>query len=340
MSITLKDVAKLANVDVCSVSRTLSKHPLAMSLREETRERIFEAAMKLGYRRNLFAASIRLGNNPTIAIITDEILLKHPYGVRLLIGFLESASDINYAIKLYNANNLEEVLNNILSFKIKMVLCASQDHSKREQLALLCRQHSLNLVFLYEHPHCGFPTFGSDNFNLMYAAVEHVILKGHRRIAFVCGEYLKWFYMQERYNAYLAVLKKYSLEPDLKWIIFEIDPGDSVEKLLALPARERPTAFVCIGDGFALDTQRRAFRRGLRIPRDVSVTGFGGDPYCDLNVVPLTTVIEDHEQIGKSALQFLLEGKSDLPMDEVGAYRCKGKFVERESVFDLRNTEQ
>ena len=338
MSKTLKDVAKLAGVDICSVSRTLSHHPLAMNLRTETRERIFEAAQKLGYRRNLFAACIRRGENPTIAIIMDEYLDKLPSAQRLMSGLLKVASEANYAIKLYSPDNLDQVLNNVLSYQIKMIVCSCLDRSFREQLALLCRQHALNLVFLYEHPHSGFPSFNSDNYGLMCECVEHVIQKGHTRIGFVCSNlfYNDWRYLQERYRAFIDTMKRHGLEPNMKWMLFPENMSDGVDELLDLPAAERPSVFVCVGDGLALDVQRRAFRRGMRLPDEVSVTGFGGDPYYDLNMVSLTTVIEDHERIGRSAVEYLLNGHTDLPLDEFGVYRCRGRFVERESVSDLR----
>jgi len=339
MATTLKDVAQLAHVDICSVSRTLSGHPLAKNLREDTRQRIIEAAQKLGYRRNMFASAIRSGYNPTIAIVTDKQVTKHNNCFRLYASLMEEASKVNHALKLYEISNLDSALDDILSYHIRHILCLSPQHDQRERLALLCRQHNLNLVFMYERQHDGFPAISSDNFQMMFSLVEHVILKGHRKIAFVCSEYWNWFYMQERYNGFLAAMKMYGIEPNFAWLIFEQNPSQAVEKLLRQPESNRPTAFVCIGDGFALEVQRWAYRLGLNIPRDVSVTGFGHDPADDVTICALTTCIEDMTMIGQKALKLLLEGTIDLPVDEYGVYRCKGTMIERESVYDL-NKEQ
>ena len=93
MAATLKDVAKLAPVDIGSVSRTLSGHPRAQKLRPETRERIFEAARKLGYRRNESAAAMRTGFNPAVAIINcaNSVLSKYPSATRIICVILDAA---------------------------------------------------------------------------------------------------------------------------------------------------------------------------------------------------------------------------------------------------------
>ena len=69
MTVTLKDIARLANIDAGAVSRTLRNHPKAQELRPETRERILKIAKDLGYQCNLLASSIRTGRVTTMAVI-------------------------------------------------------------------------------------------------------------------------------------------------------------------------------------------------------------------------------------------------------------------------------
>ena len=117
MAATLKDVAKLAEVDIGSVSRTLGNHPRAQKLRPETRQRILDAARKLGYRRNQFAAAMRTGVNATIAIINsgDYSIGHSQSATRVLYGILDAAGASNYALKTYTDNDLPSCIEEILS---------------------------------------------------------------------------------------------------------------------------------------------------------------------------------------------------------------------------------
>ena len=152
MAATLKDVAKLAEVDIGSVSRTLGNHPRAQKLRPETRQRILDAARKLGYRRNQFAAAMRTGVNATIAIINsgDYSIGHSQSATRVLYGILDAAGASNYALKTYTDNDLPSCIEEILSSQIKHVISMSTKNGKREETAFLCRQYGLNLVFVYE----------------------------------------------------------------------------------------------------------------------------------------------------------------------------------------------
>jgi len=338
MAATLKDVAKLAEVDIGSVSRTLSGHPRAQTLRPETRERIVEAARKLGYRRNVFASAMRSGINRTVALINSsaDSIASTPSALRVMSGVIQGASDESYALKTYTDADLPAVMEDILSNQIRQVLCITPDHGRREETATLCRQHGLKLVYVYETSHGDFPAVSPNNFEISREVVQYLASMGHRRIALVCGEYQHWHYMTEKYNGYLAGLKESGIEPQFNWMICSKDPGQGIDALLELPAKSRPTAFFCIGDGFAMQVQRLAIRKGLRVPEDVSATGFGFTISGEDAIAPLSSVDECHVRIGESAFRLLLGEKLDFPQEPDGTYRVPGNFIKRESVTDLR----
>ncbi len=338
MAATLKDVAKLAEVDIGSVSRTLAGHPRAQTLRPETRERIVEAARKLGYRRNVFASAMRSGINRTVALINSsaESIATTPSALRVMSGVIQGASDASYALKTYTDADLPAVMEDILSNQIRQVLCITPDHGRREETATLCRQHGLKLAYVYETSHGEFPAVSPDNFEISREVVRYLASMGHRRIALVCGEDQHWHYMTEKYNGYLAGLKESGIEPQFSWMICSNNPGQGIDDLLELPAKSRPTVFFCIGDGFAMQVQRLAIRKGLRVPEDVSATGFGFTISGEDAIAPLSSVDECHVQIGQSAFRLLLGEKLDFPQEPDGTYRVPGIFIKRESVMDLR----
>ena len=336
MAVTLKDVARLAEADVGSVSRTLSGHPRAQQLRPETRERILDAARKLGYRRNIFAAAMRSKINHTVAVInTAGHIRMSPSALRVLSGIIQGASDAGYALKTYNDSDPASVIEDILANQIRHVLCMTPLHDKREQIALLCLQNDLKLVYVYETAHGKFPAVSPDNFNVSRKVVRYLAEMGHRRIALICGEYQKWHYMTEKYNGYLAALKERGIMPRFEWMTCCVNPMNDIQVMLSLPAPERPTAFFCIGDGFAMRVQNSAIRMGLRVPEDVSMAGFGNEADQEDSLVPLSSVDEEHDRIGEEAFRLLINGQSDLACDPDGTYRYPGKFICRSSVADL-----
>ena len=337
MAATLKDVAKLAEVDIGSVSRTLRNHPRAQKLRPETRQRILDAARKLGYRRNQFAAAMRTGVNATIAIINsgDYSIGHSQSATRVLYGILDAAGASNYALKTYTDNDLPSCIEEILSSQIKHVISMSTKNGKREETAFLCRQYGLNLVFVYETGHGEFPAVASGNYEISRETVKYLAAMGHRRIALVCGEYQFWHYMTEKYNGYLAGLKESGIEPEFSLMICEADITPKLHEMLDRPPETRPTAFFCIGDGMAMQVQRMAIRKGLRVPEDVSTTGFGYTDSGENALSPLTSVNEMHENLGSSAFRLLIHGKLDLPQEPDGTYRVPAELIKRESVAKL-----
>ena len=337
MAATLRDVAKLAEVDIGSVSRTLGNHPRAQKLRPETRERIVEAARKLGYRRNQFAAAMRTGVNATIAIINsgDYDIAHSQSATRVLYGILDAAGASNYALRMYTNNDLPSCIEEILSGQIKYVISMSTRSGKREETASLCRQYGLKLVFVYETGHGEFPAVASNNYEISREIVKYLVSMGHQKIALVCGEYQFWHYMTEKYNGYLVGLRESGIEPEFNLMICETDITPKLNEMLDRPPEKRPTAFFCIGDGMAMQVQRMAIRKGLRVPEDVSVTGFGYTDSGENAVAPLTSANEVHENLGSSAFHLLIHGKLDLPQEPDGTYRVPALLVKRESVMKL-----
>ncbi len=337
MAVTLKDVAILAQVSPGTVSRVLGNPSYAQKMLPETRQRVIAAAEKLNYRRNQFAAAMRTGVNATVAIINSEdFAIGHSMsGARVLYGILESASASNFALKTYTDGDMVRCVNEIVSSQIKYVISMSPRSAKREETVFLCRQNGLKLVFAYETSHGEYPAVATDNYNGAREAVRYLVSMCHRRIALVCGDYQFWHYIAEKYNGYLSGLKESGINPDFDLMICETDIQPRIEELLDRPAATRPTAFFCAGDGMAMQVQRAAAQRGLRLPDDVSVTGFGCTEEGLYTFAPLTSVDEKYEEIGKTAFRLLVDGKIDLPQDSTGTYRVPPELVFRESVAKL-----
>ena len=107
--------------------------------------------------------------------------------------------------------------------------------------------------------------------------------------------------------------------------------------MLALPKKQRPTAFVALSDGIAAKVQSYAIRNGLHFPNDISVIGIGDTETAWQLAYPLTTMRESLQETGKLLVRLLLVEKTDIQPDEYNVFRTHAELIERESVFNINN---
>lgn len=330
MTVTIHDIARLANVDKSTVSMTLRNHPNARNLRPETRERIRKIADELGYQSNASAVSIRTGQVNTIAVIGEfgrERMSMYSYN---LAGIIREASLLDFGIKLFSDSDLKQTFADINANRIRHVISMSVAQEKREETAAFARKLGLELVFTYEHPHDGYPCVTIDNAEAASQAVRHLVSLGHRRIALACVPHL-FHYIEERHEGYLRGMEENGLTPDPDLIFCSEDTESHVRRLLALPARKRPTALFAISDNLAMLTEKTAVLAGLRLPDDLSVFGFGNHSAGIDAVSPLSTVEECFEQRGGIAVRLLIEKNCGIVPAKPGFYLVSPILVIRES---------
>ncbi len=330
MPVTIHDIARLAHVDKSTVSMTLRNHPNARNLRAETRERIRKIARELGYQSNTSAVSIRTGQVNTVAVIgefgKERMIL---YSVNLA-GIILEASRLNFGIKLFSDLDLKQTFAAVNANRIRHVISMSVEKKKREETAGYARKLGLDLVYIYEHPHEGYPCVTIDNVEAASQAVRHLASLGHRRIALACVPHC-FHYIEERHEGYLRGLEESGLPPDPDLIFCSDDTETHIRRLLALPARKRPSAVFAIGDNLAMLTEKTAVQVGFRLPDDLSVFGFGNDPAGKYALSSLSTIEECFELRGRIAVKMLIEKKYELSPARPGFYLVPPKLVIRES---------
>jgi hypothetical protein len=159
------------------------------------------------------------------------------------------------------------------------------------------------------------PNFGSpvncvrpDYMMGVFDAVSHLIHLGHRRIVYIGSDNARY-----RYAAYRIALETHRLEmfPELvirqKSAISSDDVDGYADRLLRLPADSRPTAVFCDTDRVALWFMEAVGDHGLSVPDDISVIGFDNIPESETAPVPLSTVRVPYYEIGKTAVEVLME---------------------------------
>ena len=195
----------------------------------------------------------------------------------------------------------------------------------------------------------------SNNVKGFYAIVEHLIMKGHRNIAFLSGNTYESSSRSDRFSGYLQAMNHYRLPVKDDYIIHNLVPFDynrvfydqtiagnellrkstsqTLERLLNLPVP--PTALAMTNDYLALYTMNIAKDMGIRIPEDISITGFDNLPISSLFRPKLTTISQNFSEMGQSAVK-LLDRLIKDPQRKPEIVMLETEVIEGNSVKDLR----
>lgn len=301
---TMKDVAAKANVSTATVSRALM-NPEKVS--QFTRHRVEQAAIEVGYFLHAPGRNSKRNESRTILVLVPDIC--DSFFSDIIRGVEEVAAAKGYLVLIGDCAHQKEqtFINLIVTKQIDgIVLLGSRppfDASKEEQ-------HNLPPMVMANEfaPELELPTVHIDNLTAAFHAVNHLHELGHRRIACIAGpEGMSLCHYRQQ--GYIQALRRSGLIVDPHYIVrgnFTYEAGDrALKQLLSLSSP--PTAIFCHSDITALGAMSQAKRLGLRIPQDLSIMGFdniSSSEFCD---PPLTTMAQPRYNIGKEAMQLLLD---------------------------------
>ncbi len=302
---SIKDIARLAHVSHPTVSRALQNSPLVNA---ETAAKIRRIAQEQGYRASAVARGLVTRRTRTISLVT---MLDDPASGEVACGVEEAANDRGYAALLANAHNDPErqrdVIADLAERRVDGIVVTSA-HASALYLPLLS---ALNVpVVLVNDHHPGDPvhTVSVANQEAMRAVTQYLIEMGHKRIAYL-GDRNGHRPDAARLAGLKAALARAGIgfAPEL---IVACDGGaeaaiEAMHELLRL--NTPPTAVCCSNDMMALGAMRAIRARRLRVPEDISVTGFDDLFFAAYLVPPLTTVRQPLRQMGQMAMEILFK---------------------------------
>jgi DNA-binding LacI/PurR family transcriptional regulator len=280
MAVTIKDVAKMANVSPSTVSRVIANNP---RISEKTKRRVRESMKQLGYHPNFHARSLANKSTDAIGVIMPSAahnVLQNPFFPEVLRGISTKAYENRYGLYLSTGTTEEEIFEEVVA----MV----QGRRVDGIVVLYSRVNDKVMTYLEEE---GFPFtvigkpyhnserithVDNDNFNISKEVTETFIQSGHTSIAFIGGD-LDFVVSADRKLGYEQALKEKNLSINEEYIILDNqlkDGGrDAVKKLLNLD--ERPTALIVGDDVLAFDLISKLFEVGIHVPNDMSIVSFG-----------------------------------------------------------------
>jgi LacI family transcriptional regulator len=330
--VTLRDVAREADVHPSTASRALNDHARAM-VNPETVQRVLEAAKALGYRPNSLARGLKLSRTFTVGMLIPD--LTNPLFPPIVRGIENALMDAGYTLVLANTDNSLEKERSVLeSMQLRrvdglIIATAQRDDPVIEEL-LAAEVPVVLINRVSDTP--GISAVTGDDYAGVGLAVRHLIALGHRRIAHVAGPQTLSTGLV-RYEGFQAWIRREGLEYDDALVAFaggfQEEPG--ARAFSELLDRGQPfTAVVAATDLIALGCYDVLRDRRMVVPADMSVVGYNDIPFCDKFSPPLTTVRIPHYEVGVKAAELMLKTVQD-PTTTPVSLRLPPALVTRES---------
>ncbi|MGB9680444.1 MAG: LacI family DNA-binding transcriptional regulator [Thermoanaerobacteraceae bacterium] len=308
MAVTIKDIAKLANVSITTVSRVINNKTEGVS--EETRERILQLVKEYEYQPNAIARGLVTKKTKTLGLIIPDIT--NPFFPDIARGVEDSAHIYGYNVFLCNTDdNLDKESEYINALKEKYVdgiIFTSSSIPKQEHIKELIKT-GIPIVIMDRRIESE-DIYGVflDNYEGGYIATKHLIDLGHKKIGCITGPlYSKS--ARERLEGYKECLIENGFEYD-ESVVFEgdykINSGiTGSEKLLNL--HKKISAIFACNDLMAYGAYKTIRSRGYKIPDDISIVGFDDIQLSQILEPQLTTIRQPAYDMGLTATRMLIK---------------------------------
>ena len=300
---TLQEVARRARVSTATVSRVLNK---GASVKGSTRARVLKVIQELKYSPNLHAQSLAGGRSRSIGVIVSNI--ENPFFLDVYKTVEAGAHAAGYEVIMANTDYSPERLVTSIRLMLGRRLAGVAAIVSEMDAALIQELSGQRIPIVFYD--VGTPRRNITNIRVDYRGgmaklTSYLYSLGHRRVGYV-GHHATLGPIHERVQSLRDATGKYpGLEVDTATDADTLEGGRQAARVL-LARSPRPTALICVNDVMAVGALREVRARGLRVPEDVSVTGFDNVTLAQFAVPALTTVHIPREQIGRTICACLM----------------------------------
>lgn len=339
--ISLRELARICGVSATTVSRGLRDDP---RISQATRKRIREIAERLNYRPNRLAEVIFSGRVRTFAFIAPD--LSKTYAAQILAAAQAHAFANHYAMMAYGSGSDPEkeieCIHHALENRTSGLLVSTTNYAANQRHFKEAQENKVPLVLVNTRIlNANIALVHGDDLSAARQSVKHLIQLGHKKIGHL-AEPRQEFETTERFQGYSEALIDAGIVPSKKLVrICQWSQDSGREQALDLLSKQSSiTALFCANDNIAFGALQAAAQLGLRVPDDLSVCGVGNLPLSQHSHPPLTTYETHHDQVGRSALEALIDLQSwdpDTPLPKKWEdYRIAGELIPRSSSGPVR----
>jgi DNA-binding LacI/PurR family transcriptional regulator len=305
--ISLKQLADLCGVSEATVSKSLHNRP---GVNAQTREKIKKIAKQFNYQPNALVRSIQSGKTHMIGVACDHF--KNIYAGMIMAGVQKTLFTEGYDIIVipWGLSHTQgaDIFRTFAERRVDGLLVFPPDELPTPRYISELRRVTCPLVLIDQSwPGCEFDFVGSEDKIGAMDLTDHLISLGHRNIA-------NFYYDavttgRSRLEGFQSAMSKAGLAVHQKWLIniTDLHHDAFVKAKQLLSSKDHPTAIICFNDHVAMQVLAAAWDLKIKVPDELSVTGFA-DLWITEDIRPrLTTIRQDGEKIGVAAAKLLLE---------------------------------
>ena len=298
----MSDVGRLAGVSHQTVSRVIngSRH-----VRPETRQRVLDAMVQLGYRRNSIARALVTGRSNMLGVLSFDTTLYGPAST--LFGIERAAHEAGYfiivaSLKALNRSSVSDAVERLRLQGVDGLLVIAPYEDAVDALAHAPAE--IPLVAVEAGPAEGVPLVCVDQHAGAVSATRHLLSLGHETVWHITGP-ADFLESQQRLHGWRETLQTAGA-PVPAHLVGDWSPRSGYDLGCVLSRDPAVTALFVANDQMALGVLRAMHEAGRDIPRDISVIGFDDVPEAQYFTPPLTTVRQDFGELGARGLRLLL----------------------------------
>lgn len=332
---TIYDIAKKTGFSITTVSKVLNNYS---DVNKNTRKLILDAVKELDYHPSSSARTLTTKKSWTIGVVfIEEYGIEHPFFNAIIESFRKTVEKSGYDL-LFTSNQIgNESKTYIDHFQYRgvdgvVIFCSANGDPDIEKLTsstiptVLIDLDSRDSSVVY-----------SDNEYGSQLAVDYLHSLGHERIAHIAGDQ-KLYAAGKRLNGFLNAIKGHNLEVPDEYIVdggyFKYEGGqEAMKKLLALDVL--PTAVFVAGDIMALGAISEIRKKGLDVPKDISVIGYDDLKMVEYTTPALTTIRQDTGLIGRTAANLLIE-QINTKTKQSMSVKIPVRLIERDSCRSIK----
>lgn len=335
MSATIKDVAKLAEVSISTVSRVIND---SKPVSPEARRRVLSAIDELAYKPNQIARSLVTKKSNLIGIIVDDI--GNSYVAQIVRGIEEIARMYKYDIILCSSYGREETelrfIQLLMQKQVEGIIIVSEILNTK--IGESISKYNIPFVYLNRlYTVSNISTVTLDNEAATRMMIDYLYELGHENILYVTwGEDNDQSTEKYKIKGYTdAVIEKGGTPFVTSIDGYKIDDGyNGGEKILDLAKANDITAVFCCQDEVAIGFSNYLYDEGLNVPNDISVAGYGDSSLASIYRPKLTTIKEPYYDIGAVAIRRILKEIKGDGSDE-RTLKLPVQLIKRESIKDI-----
>lgn len=311
MTTTLKDIAKLTATSVSTVSHVLNDRP-GTYIGQSTRDRVRQVARELGYRPNQMARNLRSRRSMTFGVLTAGMHFE-PH-VRAISAILRAAGDQGYTAALAlteeDPDRARRALDGFLAARVEGIIVAAFTFSLEAEDLLEARRVGVPVVAMDPTTEGAVAAVRIDREEGARRATSHLLDCGRRRLVHFGGPHpARYATEAARHRGFIRAHEQHGLDcsPERLVNITGGKTDEILDRVFSPNTPERPDGIVCLSDNVAFAVLSALAARGLHVPKDVAVVGFGNIRLAPHAAPPLTSLTQPGEQAGAAAVRLLCE---------------------------------